>query len=124
MADILLIDDSLTVTLSLQSALNLSGFVVEVAHSGQEGIDLISRGLKPSIIITDINMPGMDGLEVIGQVRQRLRFTPVLVLSADTSNESRQRARELGASGWLAKPISTNDLVRVIRQLVPNLANA
>lgn len=111
-------------TLSLQSALNLSGFAVEVAHSGQEGIDLISQGLKPSIIITDINMPGMDGLEVIGQVRQRLRFTPVLVLSADTSNESRQRARELGASGWLAKPISTKDLVRVIRQLVPHLAKA
>jgi len=124
MTDVLLIDDSLTVTLSLQSALNLSGFAVEVAHSGQEGIDLISQGLKPSIIITDINMPGMDGLEVIGQVRQRLRFTPVLVLSADTSNESRQRARELGASGWLAKPISTKDLVRVIRQLVPHLAKA
>ncbi len=119
MTAILIIDDSLTTTMSIKSALTLSGYDVHTANDGPSGLALLDKGYKPDLIITDINMPGMTGLEVIQRVRAKLRFTPILALSAETSSGTRQSARDLGASGWLAKPIQPHELVQVIKQLVP-----
>jgi two-component system chemotaxis response regulator CheY len=118
MTAILIIDDSLTTTMSLKSALDMAGFTVTACNDGPTALSRIDRGYKPDMVITDINMPGMNGLEVISGVRERLRFTPIVALSAEKTTATREEARERGASGWLAKPVAAEDLIKVIRQLV------
>jgi len=118
MTAILIIDDSLTTTLSIKTALTLSGYDVHTANDGPSGIALLDKGYRPDLIITDINMPGMTGLEVIEKVRSKLRFVPILALSAESAPSVRQEARELGATGWLVKPIRPDELVGVIKKLV------
>lgn len=119
MKTILVVDDSSTMVMSLRSSLEISGFKVETAGDGQQGLDKLKGGVKPDLIITDINMPRMDGLEFIQHTRKLLRFTPILVLTTESQQAKRDEAKKLGASGWLVKPIGGADLVKVIKQVLP-----
>ncbi len=116
---IFLLDDSQVMLSSLRQMLELSGFKVETAGNGQQGLDRIKTGFKPDLIITDINMPEMNGLDFIRQVRSTLRFTPILVFSTENQTAKRDEARRLGATGWLTKPVAGTDLLKVIRQILP-----
>jgi two-component system chemotaxis response regulator CheY len=118
---ILIVDDSATMLMSLKSALFLGGYHVETASNGLEAIDKLKAGLKPSLILTDINMPVMGGLEMIGKVRAMpgCRFFPILTLTTESQMAKRDEGRRLGATGWLVKPISGADLLKVIKQLLP-----
>jgi two-component system chemotaxis response regulator CheY len=119
MKTILVVDDSATMVMSLKSSLEISGFKVETAADGQLGLDKVKGGVKPDLIITDINMPRMDGLQFIAAVRKLLRFTPILALTTESQQAKRDEAKKLGASGWLVKPIGGADLVKVIKQVLP-----
>jgi two-component system chemotaxis response regulator CheY len=118
---ILVVDDSLTMVLSLKSALSMGGFQVETANNGQQALDKLKGGFKPDLILTDINMPVMGGLEMIGKVRALpgCRFFPILTLTTESETAKRDEARRLGATGWLVKPVSGNDLIKVIKQIMP-----
>jgi two-component system chemotaxis response regulator CheY len=118
---ILIVDDSATMLMSLKSALALGGFQVETAGNGQQALDKLKAGLKPSLIVTDVNMPVMGGLELIGKVRALpgCRFFPILTLTTESEAAKRDEGRRLGATGWLVKPISGGDLLKVIKQLLP-----
>ena len=118
---ILIVDDSVTMLMSLKASLSLGGFQVETANHGQAAIDKLKAGLKPSLILTDINMPVMGGLEMIGKVRSLpgCRFFPILTLTTESETAKRDEGRRLGATGWLVKPISGGDLLKVIKQLLP-----
>jgi two-component system chemotaxis response regulator CheY len=118
---IFLLDDSQVMLSSLRQMLELSGFKVETAGNGQQGLDRIKTGFKPDLIITDINMPKMNGIELIKQVKALpgFRFTPILTLTTEGSSDRRDEAKKLGATGWLIKPVSGPDLVKVIKQLLP-----
>ncbi len=116
---IFLVDDSATMVMSLKSTLEISGFKVETAADGELAMGKINKGLKPDLIITDINMPKMDGIEFIRNARKILRFTPILTLTTESQQAKRDEAKKLGASGWLVKPIGGADLVKVIKQLLP-----
>jgi len=118
---ILIVDDSATMLMSLKSSLSLGGFQVESASNGQEALDKLKGGLKPALILTDINMPVMGGLEMIGKVRALpgCRFFPILTLTTESQAAKRDEGRRLGATGWLVKPISGGDLLKVIKQLLP-----
>jgi two-component system chemotaxis response regulator CheY len=115
----MVIDDSATMVMSLKSSLEISGFKVETAADGQLAMDKLNKGIKPDLIITDINMPRMDGLELIRNVRKLLRFTPILALTTESQQAKRDEAKKLGASGWLVKPIGGAELVKVIKQVLP-----
>jgi len=80
---ILVVDDSVTMVLSLKTTLAMSGFVVETAANGQEALRKLQSGLKPNLIITDINMPVMGGMDLIKNARAMpgLRFVPILTLT-------------------------------------------
>jgi two-component system chemotaxis response regulator CheY len=119
MKTILIVDDSATVLMSVKSSLEIAGFKVETASDGEQAMAKIGKGLKPDMMITDINMPKMDGLELIRQARKILRFTPILTLTTESQQAKRDEAKKLGASGWLVKPVGSADLVRVIKQLLP-----
>jgi len=116
---VLIVDDSATMVMSLKSALEMNGFKVETAMNGQAALDKIKSGVKPNLIITDINMPIMNGLEFIKNVRPILRFTPILILTTESEQSKRDEAKRLGATGWLVKPVSGNELIGVIKKVLP-----
>jgi two-component system chemotaxis response regulator CheY len=116
---VLLVDDSRVMLMSLRQTLELGGYQVETAADGVEALARIRSGLKPNLVITDIHMPNMDGLELIRQARPILRFTPILVLTTESQAVKRDEARRLGATGWLVKPLAGQDLLQVLRQILP-----
>ncbi|RWX81003.1 response regulator [Neorhizobium lilium] len=119
MKTILVVDDSDLIRWVMKTALEGEGFKVEMAEDGVKAIELITGGLKPDLIITDLNMPNMDGLALIQNVRPMLRFTPILVVSTESQASKRDEAKKLGATGWLTKPVNPEDLLKVIRRVLP-----
>jgi two-component system chemotaxis response regulator CheY len=118
---ILIVDDSATMIMSLKSALSIGGYQVETASNGQAALDKLKAGVKPDLILTDINMPVMGGLELIQKVRTLpgCRFFPILTLTTESEASKRAEGKRLGATGWLVKPIAGNDLIKVIKQVLP-----
>ena len=116
---VLLVDDSATMLMSLKNTLEISGFHVKTAGDGLAALGQVEAGLKPDLIITDINMPRMDGLALIAAVRRQLRFVPILALTTESQATKREEAKRSGATGWLGKPVGGNDLLNVIRQVLP-----
>ncbi|KDB50944.1 response regulator receiver protein [Sphaerotilus natans subsp. natans DSM 6575] len=114
-----MVDDSATMLMSLKGTLEMSGFKVDTAGDGQAALDRIKSGLKPDLIITDINMPRMDGIQLIREARKLLRFTPILALTTESQQGKRDEAKKNGATGWLVKPVGGSDLVKVIKQVLP-----
>ena len=118
---VLVVDDSPTMVLSLKAALGMNGFDVDTAGNGQEALNKLQAGVRPNLILTDINMPIMGGMELIGKVRAmpEFRFVPILTLTTEGDSAKRDQGKRLGATGWLVKPVSGDDLVRVIRKVLP-----
>lgn len=116
---VLLVDDSQTMLISLKMNLELNQYKVETASNGKEALDKVKSGLRPDLIITDLNMPVMNGLDFIREVRQILRFTPILILTTESEASKREEAKRLGATGWLVKPVSGQDLINVVRRVLP-----
>ena len=77
--------------------------------------------MKPNLILTDINMPVMGGMDLIGNVRAMpgLGFVPILTLTTDSEAAKRDEGKRTGATGWLVKPVSGNDLIAVIKRVLP-----
>jgi len=121
---ILIVDDSPTMIMSLRATLEMNGFTVESASDGSHALAALEGGLRPHLIITDINMPNMGGLEFIRAARAlpAFRFTPILTLTTESDQTKRDEARRHGATGWLVKPLSGPDLLGVIRQVLPQAA--
>lgn len=118
---IMIIDDSATMIMSLRNNLEIAGFKVESAQDGSQALARLKAGVKPDLIITDINMPNMGGLEFIRAARSLpgFRFTPILALTTESQQTKRDEAKKLGATGWLVKPVGGADLLKVIRQVLP-----
>ncbi|HUB29176.1 MAG TPA: response regulator [Terracidiphilus sp.] len=120
---ILVVDDSTTMVLSLKTTLAFYGFQVETACHGEAALEKVRSGLKPDLILTDINMPVMGGFELIRTIRSQkdLRFVPILTLTTESEAGKREEGKRAGATGWLVKPLSGNDLIAVIRKVLPGV---
>ena len=119
---IFLVDDSNTIVMSLSNILKKEGFAVGTAPDGQAALEkLKSLSQKPDLIITDINMPRMNGLELIKAAKALpgYRFVPILVLTTESQQARRDEAKAAGATGWLVKPVQGSELINVIKQVVP-----
>jgi two-component system chemotaxis response regulator CheY len=118
---ILVVDDSVTMVMSLKTTLTLNGYEAESAGNGREALDKLEAGLKPDMIITDINMPVMGGMDLIRSVRAMpgLKFIPILTLTTESELAKKTEGKLAGATGWLVKPVSGNDLVTVIKKVLP-----
>jgi two-component system, chemotaxis family, chemotaxis protein CheY len=113
---VLTVDDSRTMRDMLMIALSGAGYSVVQAEDGVHGLEVL-EGTTPDVIITDINMPRMDGFGFIENVRsdKRLRAVPILVLTTESDQAKKDRARTAGATGWIVKPFDPaklNDAVR------------
>jgi two-component system chemotaxis response regulator CheY len=119
--NILIVDDSATMLMSVQNNLEIAGFKVETAEDGVKAMTKLKGGLKPDLVITDINMPNMNGLELIRKIRTLpgFRFTPILTLTTESQAAKRDEGKAAGATGWLVKPVGGADLLKIIKQVLP-----
>ena len=117
---ILTIDDSKTMRDMLMLTLAEAGFDVLQAVDGQDGLDVLVNE-RVDVVITDINMPRMDGYEVIRQLRSKPEHkdTPILVLTTESEADKRNIAREAGATGWMVKPFDPDRLIETVRMVAP-----
>ncbi|NQV80758.1 MAG: response regulator [Alphaproteobacteria bacterium] len=118
---ILTVDDSKTIRDMLKFTLASAGFDVSQAEDGVDGLRVLKSAGAFDIIITDINMPNMDGFEFIENVRRdpEYKSTPILVLTTESGPDKKMRAREVGATGWIVKPFDPQKLLDVIRKVSP-----
>ncbi|GIH99856.1 response regulator [Planobispora takensis] len=121
MKTIMLVDDSATMLMSIKSVLVKAGYGVETASHGKEALTKITGGLRPDLIISDVNMPQMDGITFTREVRKTagMRFTPILMLTTESEAGKRAEGKAAGATGWLVKPVQSDQLLGVIKQVVP-----
>eukprot|EP00873_Tetraselmis_striata_P031621 jgi/Tetstr1/451885/TSEL_038921.t1 len=116
---VLTVDDSRTILAMLHHTLTNAGFEVLQAENGQVGLDVLGRE-DVDVVITDINMPVMDGIEFIRQVRAtgKHQSLPILILTTETSQDKRDQGRAAGGTGWIVKPFDPEKLISVINKVV------
>lgn len=117
---ILTVDDSASMRALLRHALGAQGFDVAQAEDGAAALDWLAAN-EADLVITDINMPRLDGFGLIERLRNgsRHRDRPILVLTTESSDEKKARARAAGATGWIVKPFDAEKLAAAVRRLVP-----
>ncbi len=115
---VLAIDDSRTIREMLRMTLSQGGCEVSVAEDGVDGLNKLPS-VDPDAVITDINMPRMDGFGVIEAIRAIENYArlPVLVLTTENATDLKMRARKLGATGWIVKPFDDSKLLTIIRRV-------
>lgn len=120
MKTILLVDDSTTLLMSMKVIIEKAGYAVKTATGGREALAQL-KTLKPNLMITDLNMPMMDGMTLIKEVKKlpTCRFMPILVMTTESLQSKRTEARSLGATGWLVKPVKPEELTAILKKLLP-----
>ena len=115
---ILTVDDSASMRALLNHALSTNGFDVVQAEDGIEALEWLATN-EADVVITDINMPRLDGFGLIERLRggSRHRDRPILVLTTESSDEKKARARAAGATGWIVKPFDTEKLIAAVRRV-------
>ncbi|HOO45308.1 MAG TPA: response regulator [Deltaproteobacteria bacterium] len=120
---ILVVDDSATLRASVNYTLKEAGFETINAVNGADGLEKLNQAMKSGeqigMIISDINMPVMDGITFITEVKKTpFKFTPILVLTTESQEEMKMKGKKAGASGWLVKPFKPEQLIYVTRKFM------
>ncbi len=117
---ILIVDDSESIRSLLKYNLETSGYETAVAKDGLEALEIIEKNSDLNLLLTDLHMPNMNGLELIERVRknEKFKFLPILFLTTETNIEMKQRARNAGATGWIVKPFQSEKLIKTIRKVL------
>ena len=121
--NILVVDDSPTIRASASFCLRKAGYHVTEAKDGVDALEKLGnmhlRGQTPTLIITDVNMPRLDGLSFIKEVKKGdLRFLPILVFTTESNESMIENGKAAGAAGWLVKPFQAEQLLGAIKKLV------
>jgi two-component system, chemotaxis family, chemotaxis protein CheY len=116
---ILIVDDSISMRQSLRFILEQNGFAVTEATDGLEGLARQAEK-KFDLIVTDVNMPNMDGLSMLRKIRAESanRFVPVLVLTTESQGNVVDEGKKAGATGWIVKPFTNDSLVATIKKVL------
>ncbi len=116
---ILAVDDSASIRKMVHFTLTGAGYEVVEAVDGQDGLER-ARGRQVNLVLTDQNMPRMDGLTMIRSLRGMVEYknVPILVLTTESSNEMKIRGRAAGATGWLVKPFAPQGLVDIVKKVI------
>ena len=120
MSSIMLVDDSATILLSVSSILSKAGYTVEKSANAELALNKFNAGIKADLLITDLNMPGMNGIELICEVRKLsgYKFMPILFLTTESQQSKKQEAKAAGASGWIVKPTTADELLNTIKLVI------
>jgi DNA-binding response OmpR family regulator len=112
---ILLVDDEVELLQALSERLQLRGFEVVVAHSGEEALDIL-EGAAPDLMVLDLKMPGIDGMDVLRSTRQICPRVQVIMLTGHGSEKDREKALRLGVFDYLQKPVDIVELVSALNR--------
>ncbi|GAA4217756.1 response regulator [Sphingomonas endophytica] len=118
-ASILTVDDSASLRMAIRIALTGAGYAVTEAVDGADGLAK-ATGTRFDLIVTDLNMPNMDGLSMIRALRQQpaQAGVPIIFLSTESDAEMKAQAKAAGATGWLVKPFQPDQLIRVAQKVL------
>ncbi|MHB8887164.1 MAG: response regulator [Methylovirgula sp.] len=119
MKAVLTVDDSASIRQMIRVVLTSAGYEVHEAGDGQEGLT-IAKSKPVNMIVTDLNMPGMDGLTFIRELRKLPAYsgTPILFLTTESDDGTKQQARAAGATGWITKPFRQEQLIAAVKKLL------
>jgi two-component system chemotaxis response regulator CheY len=114
---ILVVDDSASMRQLVSFALKSAGYEVVAAVHGKDGLEKMKAG-KVDMIVTDLNMPEMDGIELIKNVRSNpaSKFTPIVMLTTESQETRKQEGKQAGATGWIVKPFKPEELVDLVKK--------
>jgi two-component system chemotaxis response regulator CheY len=116
---IMVVDDSISIRQVVGIALRQAGYDVIEGVDGQDALAKLT-GQKVNLIISDVNMPNMDGISFVSAVKQmpNYKFTPVIMLTTETATESKEAGRAAGAKAWVVKPFKPEVLLAAVQKLV------
>ncbi|HTX74132.1 MAG TPA: response regulator [Rectinemataceae bacterium] len=116
---ILVVDDSSAIRQSISFILNQEGYETIEASDGLEAITKLGAEGSLDLIITDVNMPNMDGISFIRKAREmpKFKFTPIIVLTTESQGSKMNEGKEAGATGWIVKPFNADKLLGIVRKV-------
>lgn len=119
MATILAVDDSASMRQMVAFTLKADGFDVTEAADGDEALN-IARDRSFDLVITDVNMPGMDGITLIKELRllPAFKFTPLLMLTTESGGNKKAEGKAAGATGWIVKPFNPDQLLATVKKVL------
>ncbi|HSS31083.1 MAG TPA: response regulator [Nitrospiraceae bacterium] len=117
----LVVDDSPTMRQMVALTLTNAGFKVVEAEHGKDAVNKVAGGSKMDIVVTDLNMPEMDGITLIKELRKMaaFKFTPILMLTTESAEDKKKAGKEAGATGWIVKPFNPELMLKVIAKVLP-----
>jgi DNA-binding response OmpR family regulator len=114
---VLLVEDEPDLAFTVRTRLELTGMDVATVGSGEDALELVARD-RPDVLVLDLRLPGIDGLEVLRQVKETDPALPVVILSAHSSIGRLQLAARMGSAAYLVKPVDLRELERTLRAVV------
>jgi two-component system, chemotaxis family, chemotaxis protein CheY len=117
---ILIVDDSSSLRTVVKMALNRAGYDVLEAGDGRDALRQLEKAAKVNLIVSDVNMPNMDGITFVKEVKAhpRHKFTPVIMLTTEGQDEKKQQGRAAGAKAWIVKPFNPPQLLDAVSKLI------
>jgi two-component system, chemotaxis family, chemotaxis protein CheY len=117
---ILVVDDSAAIRQSISFILKQEGYETVEATDGQEALNMLGSIEALDLIITDVNMPNLDGIGFIKKAREiaKFKFTPILVLTTESQGSKMNEGKEAGATGWIVKPFNSDKLLGIVKKVV------
>ena len=118
---VLVVDDSVSMRQMVTFTLKGAGYEVVEAGDGCEAVAKLNGGAKPHLVITDLNMPNMDGISLIKEIRGMAahKFTPVLMLTTESADSKKKEGQSAGATGWIVKPFNPDQMLATIKKVLP-----
>ncbi|HVK56203.1 MAG TPA: response regulator [Burkholderiales bacterium] len=119
MPHIMIVDDVATIRQIVSSVLGSVGYKIIEADSGEQAV-VLAQTKRVHLVLADINMPGMSGLDLITKLRdiKTYRSTPIVILAKGGKDENIQKAGVLGANGWIEKPFTPDRLLSTVNQVL------
>lgn len=116
---LLIVDDSASMRQLVTFALKGAGYEVIAAVNGKDALSKLG-GVKVDMVVTDLNMPEMDGITLIRQLRSSpaTKFTPVVMLTTESQESRKAEGKQAGASGWIVKPFTPDQLIETVKRFV------
>lgn len=119
MMELLLIEDNSEFLLVLKEAIEINGHRARIAHDGEEGLAYLDEGYRPAIIVCDISLPHMSGLELLRRLRANPDWKEIILIAMSGNQDYKREALALGANYYLVKPFSFNDIYDIMAQVEP-----
>ena len=118
----LVVDDSKSILSLMRNVLGIAGYDVLTASDGNEGLSVLKSGKHVDIVITDLNMPNMDGITFIWEIRKLPEhvFTPICMLTTESEQAKLEDGESISIYAWINKPIQPVNVVNIVKQIVPS----